>query len=171
MEPSRRSFQMARERVWWVVAIAVLGVVLTSCGAGDVAPDGQGPAAQEDATEIPTTDEEAAPAISKEEFLVQANEICVEAMAELDETLAEDNGMTREEHFLGEVIPSIRQQMQDFEELGFPEGDEDKIQQIIDDTEAILSELEANPDTLGSQPNPFSDVNEQMAEYGLDECV
>ncbi len=67
------------------------------------------------------------------------------------------------------VVPSIRQQLADIRELGFPEGDEETIEGILTDAEAVLDQTESDLESVG--PDPFADVNERMAEYGMSECA
>lgn len=114
-------------------------------------------------------DDSAAGSIPKEEFLEAANAICEEGAAEIE--AAEAEAAFGPDFFIGTVIPSIRQQMADMRALGFPEGDEEAVGSIFDDTEAVLDTIEADAESVGSAPNPFAGLNERMDDYGLTVCA
>jgi hypothetical protein len=113
-------------------------------------------------------DDDASDSISKEEFVSSANAICEEGAAEIE--AAEGEGLSEADFFLTIVIPSIRQQSEDMRALGFPEGDADTVEEILDDTEAALVVIETDPESIGGA-NPFATVNRQLGEYGLTVCA
>ena len=108
-------------------------------------------------------------AISKEDFVAQANAICQEASDVLDEEFNTAPGP--KEFFYSNVIPSIRGQIDDMRDLGFPDADEELLDSLFNDTEAVLDELAATPDDFGTGPNPFAELNQRMTDYGLTVCA
>jgi hypothetical protein len=113
--------------------------------------------------------------ISKEDFIEQADEICAAGSEELDAILDELEPATPTSDDIAEFlrddyVPNIRAQIDDIRELGFPEGDEDELDAILDDSESVLDDIEEDPQTAVQQANPFAEVNQQLQEYGLTEC-
>lgn len=109
--------------------------------------------------------------ISKADFLTEANAIC---RAANDEIEAAPNGFGPTT-FLEVVIPTIRQGGADMRALGFPAGDEELLDALLTDQDAVLDELEAlvteDPDAWGSGPNPFAELNTRLDDYGLNDCA
>ena len=113
--------------------------------------------------------------ISKDDFLEQANEICAEGSEELEEATADLDFEDEEEatEFLeGEFRDNIQGQIDDIRDLGFPEGDEDELDEMLNDAEDALDDLVADPEAAFSEEgeDPFADVNERLVDYGLEEC-
>lgn len=112
--------------------------------------------------------------VTQEEFIASANEICRDGNAEIEEA-AESAENTGGEFFIETVIPNIRQQIEDTRALGFPDGDEEELESILDDSLDILDQIESDgPEsvpTSADDPNPFANVNGRLADYGLDDCV
>ena len=156
-------------------ALVVMSVVaLVGCGASG----GDEPAAE------PTTTTTEAPSPStseagsepdgdaKADFVAQANEICraaIEAMAGQEPSTADEADMVA---YLSDVfIPSVRQQLDDIRDLGFPAGDEAELTEMLDASDAALDRIEADPaGVLASGEDPFEGVSGQLNGYGLTEC-
>jgi len=111
--------------------------------------------------------------ITKTEFVEQANAICDAGNA----TIEADPGSNAPGpvFFVETIIPSIRQQVTEIRTLGFPEGDGELLEKMLGDTETVLAdlevELEADPESFGSGPNPFAETNQALADYGLNVCA
>jgi hypothetical protein len=154
-------------------ALAVAGTLaLAGCGAsGDDEPAAE-----------TTTTEAAAPSTSgagseaggdaKADFVAQANQICREAIEELSGQ--EPSGSDEDEivaYITGVFVPSVRQQLDDIRDLGFPPGDEAELTELLDAADAALDEIEADAaGVLASGEDPFAEVNDQLNAYGLTEC-
>src|SRR5262245_65186475 len=143
-------------RILIVAAAGLAAATLVGCG-GD---DGGG---------------SAAPAISKTDFVAQANEICQAGAADLASALGtldpNSSADELEQIFVETVIPNIRQQVTDIRALGFPAGDEATLDGAFDQVEQILTDYEANPATmLDDSTDEFADVNQQLTAYGLETC-
>jgi hypothetical protein len=134
-----------------LLSVAVAGVVLAGCG-----DDGGGEA------------------ISKDEFVEEANEICASNAAALEEE-AEQLGPSpseddRAEFLGGTLVPNVQTQIEDIRGLGFPEGDEEELDAVLSDAEEILDDIEADPAEYVDGEDPFTEVNAALDEYGLTEC-
>lgn len=111
-------------------------------------------------------------AISKAEFVAQGNALCTTLDAHLDpigEAVAsEDDAIA----FLAdELVPGLRDTVSQIRALGFPAGDEELLASLMDDTEAVLTEIEADPATFAqTTDDPFAEINAQLITYGLTVC-
>lgn len=114
-------------------------------------------------------------AISKADFVAQANEICATGNAELVTAMGSLSPDTTAEEiqqvFVDTVIPNIRGQVADIRALGFPAGDEATLDGLFDQVEHILDQAQANPASMmDDTASPFEAVNQQLIGYGLDTC-
>jgi hypothetical protein len=116
-------------------------------------------------------------AISQEEFVAQGNALCEEGDAEIEAAAEEtftQGQPTREdeEAFVTDtVIPEIQSQIDGIRDLGAPEGQEDEINGILEDAEAILSDAEADPSLITGDTDPFADIDQRLADVGLTACA
>lgn len=122
--------------------------------------------------------EEAEPAMTKAEYVDQGNEVCADATEALDEA-AEEAGLDQIDpagqvaFIQSEVVPSVRRQIADLRELGFPPGDEEELDDLYDDAEDTLIVLARDPASLlrTEGESPFAAINLRLADYGLEECA
>ena len=111
-------------------------------------------------------------AISKAEFVAQGNALCTALDEHLDpigEAVAsEDDAIA----FLAdELVPRLRDTVSQIRALGFPAGDEELLASLMDDTDAVLTEIEADPATFAqTTDDPFAEINAQLITYGLTVC-
>lgn len=143
-----------RKPGWLLVLALACGLIAAGCG-GD--------------------DDDGGDALSKEEFIAQGNEVCTAGNAELQaagETAGSGGpGTPQFDAFVTDtLVPNVQGQIDDLRALGIPEGDEDTVNGILDDAEAALADIEADPSVL-AQGNPFADVNQRLSDYGLTECA
>lgn len=170
--------------------VALLAVGVIGCGGGDRettepsattdVPSAAAPSATvSEATEMPSTVEPSAirtpdatvdGVLTQQQFVEQGNAICAAGSAEIEDADRSLAGSSTE-FFLDTVAPNIRQQVEAMRALGFPAGDEETLEAIFDDTEQVLAEIESDPARVGRPPNPFADLNERMADYGLTTCA
>lgn len=136
----------------------VVGIALVAAGCGD------------DDDESTTTAE----AITQEEFIAQADQICAEGDAAIEEAGAGLDETSSEEEvtaFLEEtVLPNIRTQLEGIQALGVPEGDTGEVEELTTTLEDALAEAEADPSILVSDSDPFAEVNQMARDYGLTAC-
>lgn len=138
-----------------VAAMVALAAALVACGDDD---DAEG-AGTSDAS------------ISKDEYVAQANAICEAGQAELAAALAEITAETTEEEAAGIIADAIRAQITELRALGYPEGDQETLESIYGDAEALLDEIEADPSIVTTNEDPFTEVNDRLASYGLTACA
>ena len=110
--------------------------------------------------------------ISKADFLTKGNALCTTFNATSD--AAQANITTEDEQiaFINDtLVPGIRSTVASIRALGFPKGDEALLSGLMDDTEAKLTEIEADPAAaVAAGVDPFADINTQLAAYGLTVC-
>jgi len=122
------------------------------------------------------SDEEA---LTKAEFVKEANAICVSATKERTKILNElvkqvdpnQNLQAQQEQALKMVLPTYEGAAEKIDELGAPEGDEQKVDAIVVAMEGAADQARANPQTVVVSGIPFKEANELAAKYGLDACV
>jgi hypothetical protein len=116
--------------------------------------------------------------LSKVEFLRQSDEIChstesrIEAAADdlLTGKSDPDPGEV-EEVAINIVVPALESEVAAIGALGAPEGDEDKVQAILDATEAGIAEIEADPQALlDDVPKSLRKAEELARAYGSQQC-
>lgn len=95
--------------------------------------------------------------------------ICHTGTDELDAINA-GSDLAPPDFFHEEVLPGIRSQVVEIRTLGFPEGDEELLAAVLDETEEVLDELGTRAGPFGSG-DPFGDINSRMREYGLTVCA
>lgn len=118
-------------------------------------------------------------ALTKAEFVKQANAICKEAEKErlslfkqVVATVDPDGTKQERDKALREVIVEPYEgAAQEIESLGAPSGDEAKISALVDAMEASLRKVEKNPRLVGRTNIQFAEPNKLANEYGLTDCV
>lgn len=167
-------------------AVVLLALGLTGCGGGD---DSDGDAGDAPSSETSAADETSAPAetdtpaqtedpadgggLSKEAFVAQANAICAagsEAIEAGSALVDPDNPETINTFATSVLVPSVRAQIAAIRALSIPGADEEALTGVLDDADAALDEIEADPSLLTSGEDPFAAVNEALNAYGLTEC-
>jgi hypothetical protein len=138
-----------------------------------------------------------AEALSKQQFVEQANAICAASneridplfervYADLDDVDLNDPDsrfviFRRFDEAMGEVLPIIEQQLDDIGVLQPPAEDEELIDTLLADQEAAIAEfaglLEAAADgdesalaALETDEDPFDEIDRRARDYGLDVC-
>lgn len=129
-----------------------------------------------------TTDSTAT--LTKAEFLKQGNAICAAGNKEINagfEKFFEENEFSKknqptqadfQEGAEEVVIPSVRKQIDELEELEAPEGEEEKYEALFENAEAQLEKAEENPKLLTDENNDlFAGVNKEAKALGLGSCA
>lgn len=138
--------------------IAVLAMAAAGCGGDD--------------------EETTAEALTKEEFIAQADQICADGDAEINQageelTAGGQPSQSEVTEFISStVIPNIQDQRDEIAALGAPEGDEEEINAILEGLDQAVAAAEADPAaaTSNSAANPFTEVNQLAQDYGLTAC-
>jgi hypothetical protein len=119
-------------------------------------------------------------ALSKDEFVTQANEICAKGSDEIDAAAADVFGGGSQpspeegQQFITEtVIPTIQGEIDDIKALGAPAGDEEQVTAILDAAQQGVDAGKADPSVLegGQQNDPFAESDKLAKAYGLTECA
>jgi hypothetical protein len=150
---------MPLRRITPVALVLGLGLALAACGS------------DEEDTDEPDTPAESP---SKEEFVAQANAICADMDAKVtegQEALGDAPSEEDAEAFVVDVIVGeMRTTLTEIRELGFPEGDEEMLDGLMDETSEILDSIEDDPAAAMAGDDPFADINAQLNDYGLTTC-
>ena len=116
--------------------------------------------------------------VSKVEFLRQADEICystesrIEAAADdLLDGSGDPDPAEVEQVAIGIVVPALESEVAAIGALGVPEGDEDKVEGILDATRAGIAEIEADPQALlDGAPQSLVEAEQLSRRYGSSQC-
>lgn len=168
--------------------VLALGLSMAACGSDDKTDDaGPGdstsapdtsdtpdaPEETEDTPDVPDVPD-VPEGITKDAFIAAGNQIC-EAGNQAIEAAGQAIDQTDPEQivpFLTTVlVPAVRAQIESLKALGYPEGDEDTLNAIYDDTEAALQAIEDDPEAAFAGPDPFADINQALSDYGLTTCA
>ena len=149
------------------MAIA-LAAAVAGCGGGDDSTGGG---------------DSSAAALTKAEFIKQADAICKDGEEQLEDEgneFAEENDIDTEnatdeqkEEVIVDVIgPALHKQGEELAGLGAPEGEEESIEAIVDALESGADEIESDPAILieGKENPPLEEASELASDYGLTEC-
>jgi len=131
-------------------------------------------------------------ALSKPEFIEQANAICQVASDEAEplfddaflafEDLDEDEIFVRFADTVSQIDPIWKQMTADIRALAEPDEDQDLIETLMDDFDAVVDDImettpaAADGDQAAMQAldddneDPFDDLNRRAREYGLTVC-
>lgn len=142
-----------------VSAVTALLLTLGACGGSD------------DSSDDGATGSTESGSISKADFIEQADAICAagdDATDELPDPTTEEEAI---DLIVSDIVPSIRGQISDIRDLGFPEGDEELLDGILTDAEDLLDQIEADPGAFLTSESPFADTNAALTEYGITECA
>lgn len=119
-------------------------------------------------------DDDSASALTKAEFIKQADGICKQGEARI-EVEAEKFGietMADQEKLVTDVVvPGIQAQAEKIADLGAPEGDEETIEEMVEAVENGAAELEANPLAGMEGKAPLGEASKIARAYGLKECA
>jgi hypothetical protein len=113
-------------------------------------------------------------AISKADFVAQANQICKQGNAEADaagKKLGHNINQAQLQSFVTDtLVPNIEKQVDGVEALGAPAGEEAQVQQLITVTRADIAQLKSDPSKIQDN-HLFDDSNKQANALGLTECA
>jgi hypothetical protein len=129
-------------------------------------------------------DEDSGP--SKSEFIKQADSICADAEKQAEDIARQgfsdpENPKPQEVlDIIQDVIPVQRETLEKIRNLDKPEGDEDQIDEFLNEAEKATDEVAEISDPReavtalqaeGTPDDPFYDANRAAEEYGLQTCA
>lgn len=121
-------------------------------------------------------------ALTKEEFIAQGDENCVEADRELEgaereafgnfEQGEEPSSEQLEQFVRDDLVPNIQGQVDYLRDLNPPEADEEQITEALDTAQDGLDQIEEDPGALDGGPGgeQLNDAGQQLQEYGFEQC-
>ena len=120
-------------------------------------------------------------ALSKGEFIKQANAVCKAGENERTEIFAEAQkeikpGDTFSKKDQAELVRTVavepyEKMTKGIEELGAPEGDEKQVEELLEAMKKATQKAEADPAQAIQTIIPFAEANKAADEYGLSDCV
>lgn len=158
---------MRRTLLVLALSLAAIPLLLAGCG-------------ESDSTAGDTADDSAA--ISKAQFVAQANAICAKTNQELTkiaEDFTEENTLSAQQQLtkaqVGELsklaLPPIVRQFEEIRALGVPAGDEKQVNAYLSAADEAIEKGEAEPTAIyGANGGAFAKANRLATAYGLDKC-
>jgi hypothetical protein len=144
-----------------LAGVLATGLITAGCGGDD--DDGNGGS-------------DSATALSKPDYVRQANKICKDADAALSNELQDryPNGAPSEQADVEEavsevIVPNFEGQLEDLRALPAPKGDEDTVAAIYDELESAIGKAKEDPGSL-TTGDPFLKATGLAHDYGLSEC-
>ncbi|HEX7293515.1 MAG TPA: hypothetical protein VF259_03130 [Solirubrobacterales bacterium] len=148
-------------KAFLAVGVAIALVALAGCGSDDGG-------------------EETQETLTKVEFIERGDEICSKAEERSEpeaEEFAEENGFDLEKATEGELeeaiaavlVPALKQQTEEIDALGAPEGDEEQIDAIVVALENGTAEVEDDPG-LVLEGTPLKEASQLARDYGFEAC-
>lgn len=154
-----------RMKATLITLAACAAVTVTACG-GD---DSSTTAAEGTSTTA---------AISKDDFIQQAQAICKAGNKDINAAAKETFGASKDKPTSDELtsfatdalIPSVQSQIDQIRALGIPEGDETVVNQGLDDAQAGVDALSDDPLSVGSGTPVLDKGAKELSDYGVTAC-
>lgn len=117
--------------------------------------------------------------LTKAEFVKRGNEICLEATEKREKGVNKltesfnpngDQEAFREKAVLT-LLPIYEETAEQIEDLPAPDGDQEKVDEIVSAMEAAAETVKANPQTATVSNIPFREANQAAEGYGLNACA
>ena len=148
------------KRIIAMLLAALALVVVAGCGSDD--------------------DEGGEETLTKVEFIKQGDQICEKAEERSEteaEEFAEENGFELEkaseeqieEAIVEVLVPALNQQAEEIQALGAPEGDEERVEEIVTALEDGATEVADDP-SLAFEGQPLKDASKLAKDYGFEVC-
>ena len=116
---------------------------------------------------------------SKDDFIAAADQICSDletsGQGDIQEALGGETSPTADEQVeIAEdiVIPNLQEQHDQIAALDQPDGEEDAINDVLDELQAGIDAAEDDPQALveGADGGPLADAAAAASDYGFTEC-
>ena len=121
-----------------------------------------------------------ASAISKAVFIKKADAICQKGSERMIRAFsgflkkaktAHPTKAVQEKLVVKVLIPSVRQEVKEFQALGAPSGDEDRVAEIVKALEEGVETAEGNPEAVTNSSDVVFGIASRLAgEYGIEVC-
>jgi hypothetical protein len=121
-------------------------------------------------------EEDASTAVTKSQFVGQAQSICQDAKAEKEQAVSQalEGGEPSKQDLEGvvedRIVPAYRKMLSRLTQLEAPAGEEQAVETMVAKYESALEDTEAQPLQL-IEGDPFSKAESAAQEYGLKACV
>lgn len=141
-----------------LVGLTALSLLVAGCGGGD--------------------DETSS--LTRKQFLKQANAICQEQTQKRNKIIqdaiagADQSKILPKadrEQIIVDALPPYAETPEKLEALGAPEGDEEKVEAIVEAMEKAAEDAKADPSIALTSTKQFDEANKLSAEYGLTSCI
>jgi hypothetical protein len=166
MKPQRRA---TRTRA---LALAPLTAALMAVGCGGDSEDDSEPTANTANESRSAT----GPALTKEEWIERADEICAPGEKKIDRAVDElfsgpSPSQPDLDRFATEtLVPTVQGEIDEIRELVPPAGDEDEVDRILDSAQEGVDQIEAEGGLIERGGGPFIEANLLAQQYGLRTC-
>jgi maltose-binding protein MalE len=146
--------------------VAVLAIAVSGCGSSSS-----------------TTTTTTTAAISKAEFVVKGNAICIAGEKKQEAALTlffkklglkENQKPTQaqqEEAVEAVLAPNIQVQIDSVKALGAPSGEEQQVSSALEASQQALDKVKANPELSSGKESPFHAAGLQLHALGLTQCA
>lgn len=165
------------------IAIVAMALLLWGCGGGgdDTTASSDGGSATSESVSSEGSDGESG-SVTKAAFIKEADKLCEDAEKRITGEIRASNakyginpkkGLTtaQQEAVVEDlVLPGLKVQAEELDELTPPEGDEDEIAAIVAGIEKAATEAEKVPNKLLEASKKFQAVAKMSVDYGMKSC-
>jgi hypothetical protein len=151
---------MNRKLTLVLAGLLATGLIAAGCGGDDDDDDAS--------SDTGTT----ATALTKEEWISQADAICKASNDRIEATGPDgpQNQQQVEAFVTDTLVPEVQSQLDAIKALGPPEGAEDEATKIVDEAQSALDEIKADPSAITQGKDPFAQANADAQAFGMKEC-
>ena len=122
-------------------------------------------------------------AISKAEFVVKGNAICVageKAQEARFEAYGKQHGLSEKKEPTKAqkteivetiLVPNIQSQIDGVKALGAPSGEEQQVESALETSQQALNKVKANPELAYAKQSPFASAGKELHALGLTKCA
>jgi hypothetical protein len=148
-----------------LAVVGVCGALAVGCGGGD-----------DTSTTVSTsssTTVASAPALTKEQFIAQADAICAAGDKSINSAIKAlgSTGQPSQadlQQFATVAVPTLQEEVDAIGALPPPGGDTDEVSAILDAVQNGVDQIKSDPSSIES--DPLQDASQLAQEYGLQEC-
>jgi hypothetical protein len=149
-----------------LLAVLAAALIASGCGGGDSSSNGS---SSSSSTPSGT-------ALSKDEFISKADQICAEGDAQIDkggQAFAGTKGGKVDELVNTVIAPGLRNEIDQLRKLTPPEGDQAAVKDFLDTLERGVDQMEADPTQLagGAALDTIIKARGLALAYGMSSCA
>jgi hypothetical protein len=145
-----------------LLALALAALAFAAAGCGDDDDEGT------DTGATGATGGASVTPLTEKEFVSQAEEICDDGTAALQEEGTPTSPDELEGYVTDTLVPNIQSQLDAIGALPPPEGQEDEVESFLDSAEEELDAIQSDPSSISEQS--FQETEQLAEELGLAEC-